>query len=105
MRLETPKIPPQELAELQRLIASVAWRDSTTYPPDMQHAYILKKDVPAVFGTLKHAIQEYGFHDEFAGQAHTYLVIGDYKYWAYDTVLNREHKQLTLDRQAKRGIS
>ncbi len=104
MRLETPGIPPQVLSELERLVASVRWRDSTTYPPDMQHAYILKKDVPEVFAALKSAIQEYGFDDTFAGQPHVYLVIGQYKYWAYDTVLNREDVQLTIARQRRGGI-
>ncbi len=103
MILETPRIPPQALAELERLIASVKWRDSTTYPPDMQHAYILKKDVPQVFAALQSAIEQYGYQDTFAGQPHLYLVIGQYKYWSYDTVLNREDIQLTLARQRRAG--
>jgi len=104
LKLESPNLPPHTVIDLERIIASVKWRESTTYPPDMQHAYILKNDVPVVFDALKRAINEYGFLDEFAGQPHTYLVIGSYKYWAYDTVLNREHVQLTLDRQTKGGI-
>ena len=100
-RLEGANIPPGELAELEQLVSSVSWRESTTYPPDMQHAYILKKNVPEVFESLKRAIEQYGFMDEFAGQPHIYLVIGQFKYWAYDTVLNREDVQLTLNRQAR----
>ena len=56
-KLEEANIPPGELAELERLIASVKWRDSTTYPPDMQHSYILKKDVANAFNALKKAIE------------------------------------------------
>ncbi len=104
MNLEEAQIPPGILSELERRINSVKWRDSTTYPAHMQHAYILSKDVPEVFAALKHAINLYGYEDQFAGQVHTYLVIGQYKYWAYDTVLNREHIQLTLDRQKQGGI-
>lgn len=103
MNLETPSIPPPTLADLERLVASVKWRDSTTYPADMKHAYILKKDVPDVFVALQSAIQQYGYQDKFAGQLHTYLVIGQYKYWSYDTVLNREDIQLTIDRQKRAG--
>ena len=103
MNLESAELPPATLAALERLAASVKWRDSTTYPAHMQHAYILSKDVPQDFAALKQAINQYGYQDQFAGQIHTYLVIGQYKYWAYDTVLNREHIQLTLDRQKRGG--
>lgn len=99
-----PPIAPQALAELERIAASVRWRDSTTYPAHMQHAYILRKDVPEVFAQLSAAIHQYGYEDTFYGQSNVYLVIGKYKYWAYDTVLNREDVQLTIDRQAKGGM-
>ena len=101
-KLEKANIPPEELGELEGLIASVKWRDSTTYKADMQHAYILKKDVPVAFATLKEAIEKYGYTDYFAGKPQVYLVIGEYKYWSYEIVLNREDVQLTLARQTKR---
>lgn len=99
-KLEKADLPFEELFGLEQLIASVNWRDSTTYPPDMQHAYILRKNGPAVFETLRKAIEKYGYTDDFAGKTQVYLVIGQHKYWSYDTVLNREDVQLTLNRQA-----
>jgi hypothetical protein len=103
-KLEKADIPSEALAELERVVASVKWRESTTYPPEMQHAYILRKDVPEAFAALEAAIAKYGFMDEFAGRPQVYLVMGRYKYWAYDTVLNREDVQLTLARQAQRSM-
>jgi len=88
-------IPRDELRMLNALISEAKWRDTTTYPAHMQHAYILKKDYPALMEALVNAIREYGFDMQFYGTTYRYLIIGEFKYWAFQTLVNRENLKLS----------
>ena len=67
------------------------------YPPELMHQYVMthfgQAERAAYYG-LSAAIDNYGFDDDFFGHPHRYLIIGDYKYWHYDMIVNREVKNL-----------
>lgn len=94
-------IPADVLDHLNDVIAKSYWRDSTTYPDHMQHSYCLQDKHPETVYLLKQAILEYGFDAPFYSKTYRYLIIGDYKYWAYETLVNREVLELTKAREEK----
>ena len=96
MTLQNSKtIPRDELRMLTALIEDANWRDTTTFPPEQQHAYILQEDYPVLFESLDKSIREYGFKKKFYGRTYTYLLIGDFKYWRIHMVINREILELS----------
>jgi hypothetical protein len=74
--------------ERDLLINRVAWQ-KTDYI--QAHEYIIQKDHPELFAVLAEALE----HDKevyseiFKGCTYQYLVIGNYKYWRIDDVVNR----------------
>jgi len=72
--------------ELEQEIAKSYWRKTNYIQP---HEYMMAKDNPELFAELKRLIQEGGYEAEFMGKAYRYVNIGKYKYWAYDTLVNR----------------
>lgn len=103
-RLENPApIPADELKEIEQAIALGNWRKakSAQYQGALAHEYHMSFDGYKTFETLRKAIAQYGFDGWFGKIKHRYLWVGEYKYWHYETVLNREHKATTLSRIAK----
>ena len=95
-----PEIPIHLKEELKKRCAEVAWKPTTTYPDHMAHAYILQKDEPELCQALADAIDAYGYDKPFYSKTYRYLELGDgYKYWAYDTLVNREDLALTRARE------
>jgi hypothetical protein len=71
----------------------------------MAHAYILRKNEPELYQTLAAAIAAYGYDKPFYSKTYRYLELWDgYKYWAYDTLVNREDLTLTRARDGKKDI-
>jgi len=98
-KIEEPNIPEAELAQLVRLINDARWQTAkaVNYPPELMHQYTMlhfdEESRQACYRLFK-AIDDYGFDDDFFGQPHRYLIIGEYKYWHYETIVNREVKNL-----------
>lgn len=105
MKQNTIEIPAEELERLERLIREATWIKTKRYPEHMAHEYVMKKDFPECFDALNVAIARYGYDDNFFSQRHRYVWIGDWKYWSYQILCNREHRQKTIDREAKDGSS
>lgn len=98
------EIPEEELLKLNSLIQSAKWRNTSTYPDHMAHSYTLRADFPEAYQALKDAIVEYGFNAMFFTQENRYLIIGNYKYWAYDTLVNRETLDKSINRMGKKAL-
>jgi hypothetical protein len=75
-----------EEAELLQLINKAFWK-KTNYI--QAHEYMLRKDYPEVYSALKEKIDKEGYEKEFLGKKYRYVNIGEYRYWAYDTLINR----------------
>ena len=75
--------------ELELLVDGVVWRKTDYIRP---HEYIVQENHPELFSALAEALE----HDEavyseiFQGWEYNYLVIGNYKYWRIDDVVNRQ---------------
>lgn len=69
----------------------VKWRKSKNYKPPFDHEYFLIKDNVEAFRFMKRVITARGFDAMFLGKYKTrYFVVDGYRYWAYETVLNRD---------------
>lgn len=102
--LQNPKAVDEEvIRELLHVVERGNWRRATSaqYQGDLAHEYHLAKDDVNVFDTLKKAIARWGYDAMFGKIPHRYLWIGDYKYWAYDTLVNREHRGVAQGRIQK----
>lgn len=98
-KIEVADIPPDTLKWLENHIAAARWQTAkaANYPPELMHSYTMKhfdEKSRSACAALFKAIDEYGFDDDFFGQPHKYLIIGEYKYWHYIEIVNREPKNL-----------
>ena len=77
--------------ELLQAIAATTWRDTRPdFMPDYPHQYITRNRFPVTFELISNAISEHGYWGAFGGHAYRYVNIQDFKYWAFQIVLNRE---------------
>ncbi len=71
------------------MVDGVEWRKTDYIQP---HEYIVEKNQPALFAALAEALE----HDKavyselFKGWRYNYLVIGSYRYWRIDDIVNRQ---------------
>ena len=81
-----PRIP----IEVIQLINRTTWTWAKTYAKFAPHWYIVRDKHPDLFNTLAPLIDKYGVRKEFrkSGTFNNYLVIGKYKYWHYQIILN-----------------
>lgn len=94
-------IPDELRASLVNHCGSAEWRKTTTYPPHLEHEYVLREKYPELFQLLSHAIDEYGYDESFYSKTYRYLTLDDYRYWHFDTLVNRE----TLEKyHARKGF-
>jgi hypothetical protein len=86
---------------LLHLCNSAEWRKTTTYPPHLEHEYVLREKYPKLFEMLSNAIDQYGYDESFYSKTYRYLTLDGYRYWHFDTLVNRE----TLEKyQARNGM-
>jgi len=99
-------IMPVELHEtLQRQCSSVEWRKTTTYPLHLEHEYILRKNHPEIIAALSKAIDDHGHDESFYSQTYRYMILDGYRYWHFDTLVNRETTEKYLSRhQTQRDV-
>lgn len=84
------------------LCSSAEWRKTTTYPPHLEHEYILRENYPELFQLFSNAIDQYGYDESFYSKTYRYLTLDDYRYWHFDTLVNRE----TLEKyHSRKGIA
>jgi len=83
-------IPDELRVELLYLCNSVEWRKTTTYPPHLEHEYILIEKQPELVKKLSNAIDEYGYDEVFYSKTYRYLTLENYRYWHFETLVNRE---------------
>jgi len=94
-KIVEPNIEPQTMEFLLAQVAKGKWRKakSENYPPELMHEYIMFMWDTPVVNALAHAIDVHGYEDDFFGQPHRYLILGEYKYWYY---MNKEKTQVTI---------
>jgi hypothetical protein len=80
-----------KLDAAQTSAEAIAWTKTTYIRP---HEYFLRKEHPGLYDLLKQAVAEHGYDASFYGTRFRYLNLGDYKYWVYDTLINRERLDL-----------
>jgi len=80
--------------ELLDRMAQANWIWAKTYAEFAPHWYIIKENDPKLWDDIAVLIDKYGVVSEFrkTNTFNRYLVIGDYKYWHYDIILNRAKK-------------
>lgn len=78
------------MKELENRLQKQPFTFAKTYAKTAPHEYIVKGQNPELFDDVKAAIKEHGYNAKFGKWTYRYLNIGEYKYWAFQTVLNRE---------------
>jgi|ETN01SMinimDraft_4_1059930.scaffolds.fasta_scaffold217203_2 hypothetical protein len=67
------------------------WIFAKTYAKTAPHEYITRKSNPDFFDKVCDLIDRNGYIKKWKdGKEYTYLKIGDFKYWHFDMILNRE---------------
>lgn len=77
------------MEELLQRIEKQYWRFAKTYAKTAPHEYMLKEWNPELFKAICDLIDADGYEEKFYGETFRYYNIGEFKYWHYDTILNR----------------
>lgn len=94
-------IPDEVHSSLVNLCSSAEWRKTTTYPLHLEHEYVLREKYPELYQLLSDAINRYGYDESFYSKTYRYLILDGYRYWHFDTLINRE----TLEKyHARKGF-
>ena len=83
-------LPDELCTSLLHLCNSAEWRKTTIYPPHLEHEYVLREKYPELFQSLSDAIDKYGYDESFYSKTYRYLTLDGYRYWHFDTLVNRE---------------
>jgi len=96
--------------DLLAAIDSQKWTFAKTYAHFAPHEYFLISQNPKLFKELKEKIAKEGKKEKFAVKPNggkiweeTYFYLDGYRYWGYDTVLNRT--KLKNVKRTKDGVS
>jgi hypothetical protein len=87
-----------ELDIVQDSAENIAWRKTTYIRP---HEYFMREDFPDLYDQLKRAVADHGYEGYFYHTPFRYLNLGAYKYWVYDTLINRERLDLVHPTKAQ----
>jgi hypothetical protein len=88
-RWKPPKPSKNQIARARAYINSMDWRFGRSWP-HWPHWYIIRKRSNArKFDFISRLIEKFGYQDRWGNRNDYYLVIGKFKYWAIDNVLNR----------------
>ena len=71
---------------LEAEIAKGDWHKTNYIAP---HQYIKRDECPELFEKLKALIKSDGYYDTFQGVKYRYVKIGEWRYWAFNIILNR----------------
>lgn len=76
--------------ELDRALEEQEWTGAKTYADTHPHWYFLRTENTRLFWELKFRIAEEGVDGYFYQTKFRYYYRGEYKYWGYDLVMNRD---------------
>jgi hypothetical protein len=84
-------------------INSMQWKFAKSMP-QWPHWYVIREDGSArEFDFVARLIKQFGYTDKWGNRSDSYLVIGEFKYWAIDNVLNRA-TPISNTEMKKRGL-
>jgi hypothetical protein len=93
----------EQIARTRAYINSMEWKFSKSMP-QWPHWYVLREDSSArEFDFLHRLIRKFGYPDKWGSRTDYYLVVGKFKYWAIDNVLNRA-TPISNAEMKKRGL-
>jgi len=93
----------EQIARTRKYINSMDWEFSRSMP-QWPHWYVLKEDGSVrEFDFVARLIKRFGYPDAWGARTDYYLVIGKFKYWAIDNVLNRA-TPISNAEMRKRGL-
>jgi len=75
--------------DLLKKIDNQKWKFAKTYAETAPHEYIVDEWNIDLFKEICHLIDTDGYEEMFYDKPFRYYNIGKYKYWHYDTILNR----------------
>lgn len=78
--------------ELKKQLNQQGWTFAKTYAKTAPHEYFLKTQNEKLFLELRKRITKLGKNEKFYKSTFRYYYHGDYKYWAYDELINRDNK-------------
>lgn len=82
---------PLPTPELLARLRAAPWRWAKTYALTAPHYYLLRKDDADLVETLKALIRTQGYVKPWKdGRPYRYLDLDGWKYWAFNTLVNRE---------------
>ena len=88
-RWKPPRPSKNQLARARAYIDSMDWRFGRSWP-QWPHWYVVRKRSTArEFDSIASLIERFGYSDRWNTRTSYYLVIGKFKYWVIDNVLNR----------------
>jgi len=89
MRTKSPKPSKADIARAGAYISSMQWKFAKSMP-QWPHWYVFREDGSArEFDFLDRLIKHFGYEDSWGKRTDSYLVIGKFKYWVIEDVLNR----------------
>jgi len=102
-RWKPPKASKSQIARARAYISSMDWEFSRSMP-QWPHWYVLKEDGSVrEFDFVARLVKRLGYPDAWGARTDYYLVIGKFKYWAIDNVLNRA-TPISNAEMRKRGL-
>ena len=102
------KMPQIDEKQSESMLSEVKWTFAKTYAKTAPHEYIVNHQYPSVFEQMCNSIDAEGYDQDFTLSGHTnryrYYNLGGYKYWHFDTILNREPLNCGLMADGQRGF-
>ena len=77
------------LKDLLTRIKNQKWKFAKTYAKTAPHEYIVDEWNIELFKEICHLIDTEGYEEKFYDKTFRYYNIGEFKYWHYETILNR----------------
>lgn len=81
--------------EFEEKLKKQKWIFAKTYAKTAPHEYFLKIQNEELFLELKRRIEKLGIDEKFYKTTFRYYYHGEYKYWCYDDLVNRDKKNKT----------
>jgi hypothetical protein len=93
--------------DLLTRIENQQWKFAKTYAKTAPHEYIVDGWNIELFNEICHLIDTDGYEEMFYDKPFIYYNIGEFKYWHYDTILNRcaIHKSSTVEQTLKNQLN
>ena len=102
-KTQSPKPSKDEMARARAYIKSMDWKFAKTMP-QWPHSYVRRENGSArEFDFVNRLIKKSGYPDKWGKRRDSYLVIGKFKYWIIEDVLNRA-APISNEEVRKRGL-